>query len=122
MPSGSGKTQQSKAAKFATLESLKELTDQRKTIEIDGFGTFEIRQLSVQEFLTMQEDALGDDGEFDEWEGTKLLLSASVTQPPLADDPDLIGDLPLSLTRQLTEQIAAFSGTDDSFTGGSPTE
>ena len=107
---------------FATLDSLRELTDQTKEIELEGVGRFLIRKISVREFLDMQEAAIGEDGEVDEWEGTKLLIQTSVVTPDLSEDEDLLGALPISVTKELTKAIAEFAGTDDNFTEGSPTE
>jgi len=111
-----------KKQEFATLESLRALSDETTTVDIDGVGQFEIRALSVREFIEMQEDAKGDDGEVDEWEATRLLLSAAVVKPPLGDDIDLLGSLPLAVTKRLTKEIARVAGTDPDFGGGSPTE
>jgi len=108
--------------KFATLESLRDLIDQTVEVEIEGAGLFELRQISVLQFIEMQETATDDDGDIDEWVATKLLLSAAVVQPPLGDDEELIGMLPVGITQALAKEIARVSGTDEDFGGGSPTE
>lgn len=109
------------APEFATLESLKELTETTKIVEKEGVGAFELGLVSVQEFLDMQKTTTDDDGVVDEWEATKLLLSTAVLNPPLADDEVLLGSLPIGVTKWLTEEIAKFAGIDQDFGDGSPT-
>ena len=103
---------------FATLNSLEELVNETGVVETSA-GAFEVKKISVYEFLEMQKDA-EIDGETDEWLATKLLMAAAIVQPVI--DEDLLARLPIGLLKELAEGISEFAGVGEDFTGGSPTE
>lgn len=104
---------------FATLESLQTLVEETTVIETSA-GAFEIKKISVFEFLEMQKEATVD-GETDDWTATRLLMAAAVVKPPIGDDEELLGRLPIGLLKELTTGISDFAGVGEDFTGGSQT-
>lgn len=105
---------------FATLESLQTLVEETDVIETSA-GAFEIKKISVFEFLEMQKEAEVD-GETDEWTAMRLLMAAAVVKPPIGDDEELLASLPIGLLKELTVGISRFAGVGEDFTGGQPTE
>jgi hypothetical protein len=106
---------------IVALDDLRELTTETKLVEIDGVaGAFRLRRISVGEFIEMQEESKGADGEPDERASTVALLSSGIAEPEL--DEDTIMSLPLFVTRQLAQAIAEYAGTDEGFGEDSQTE
>lgn len=106
--------------KFATLESLQTLVEETTVIDTSA-GAFEIKKISVFEFLEMQKEAETDDGATDEWVATKLLMAAAVIKPPIGEDENLLASLPVGLLKELVAGISEFAGVGEDFTGGSRT-